>query len=426
MSPPRPHPTAALSPPGAAESSASSAANARDFNVLWSGLALSYLGTALSVVAVPLLVFEATHSVAKMGLLTGLNRAGGLVTMAIAGALADRMDPRRMMIAADLAQMTATLAVCACWWLIGPTTSVLFVCVILGGLLQGPFSVGYQKLLKTLVAPGRLTEANSRIDSTFAVSLVIGPVLAGAVCARFGPAWAIGLDGLTFAASAVATAILRVRPQETTRERRRVLAELGDGLRFLARNRLLRAGIGVMAGIGFVDGAVYDLFIFRLRQELQQSEQVIGITLGAASVGAVVGAKLVPRLQRRLGLGATVLGGFALCAVALCGSSATSSTPIVALCAALFMCGRFGGGVAWGALRQETTPHEYVGRVTAGAWLMTQSLVPLGAAAMTQLAERTTSRTAFAVMGGLTWLLILLGLAGPLSKARGPVAGAPA
>jgi MFS family permease len=75
-----------------------SLARDRNFLIFWAGQTFAVLGDAFALVALPLLVLEATGSVARMGQITAVNGAGALLAGLVAGPLVDRLDRRRLMI----------------------------------------------------------------------------------------------------------------------------------------------------------------------------------------------------------------------------------------------------------------------------------------------------------------------------------------
>src|SRR5690349_11240516 len=75
------------------------------FNIFWSGQALSVLGDAFALLAIPLLVFELTDSVFQMGLITSASGVSMLIMGLFAGVLVDRMDRRRIMIWCDIGRV---------------------------------------------------------------------------------------------------------------------------------------------------------------------------------------------------------------------------------------------------------------------------------------------------------------------------------
>src|SRR5437588_11443271 len=86
----------------ATEAAGSSLWRNTNFNIFWSGQTLSALGDAFGILAMPLLVLQATGSVAQMGLVTGTFGVGQLISGVFSGPLIDRVDRRRLMVLCDI------------------------------------------------------------------------------------------------------------------------------------------------------------------------------------------------------------------------------------------------------------------------------------------------------------------------------------
>src|SRR5947207_2702165 len=88
------------------------------FNIFWFGQLLSNLGDAFAILAFPLLVLQATGSVAQMGLVTGTFSVGRLLVGIFAGAIVDRYDRRMLMICCDLLRFLLYAVIPVSWWLV--------------------------------------------------------------------------------------------------------------------------------------------------------------------------------------------------------------------------------------------------------------------------------------------------------------------
>lgn len=294
----------------------------RDFNILWAGQTFSSLGDSFALVALPLLVLQATGSVAQMGLVTGVNGVGQIIAGIFAGVIVDQVDRRRLMIACDAVRF-GLYALIPLWWALrGPAFWLIYGVVLVASLLSMGFQVAYMTAVANLVDRDQITDANGRLQATFAVAYVVGPMLAGLVSARTGPVVAIGIDALSFAVSAGSLLLIRLRvtthegpPVARAAERR--LSELIAGARYLWKQPSLRAITWLTSLEGLLVGGGIDLFIFHLKHDLSQGDSAVGLTLGLASIGAALGSLLAPWLRRRLGFGVTWIGGFAFSGLAL-------------------------------------------------------------------------------------------------------------
>jgi MFS family permease len=381
----------------------------RDFTVFWAGQTLSFLGDAFSIVAIPLLVLEVTGSLTRMGVVTALIGVGSLVAGIAAGPIVDRFDRRKLMIRCDLGRAIVYALVPIGWWLAGPHLWLVYAVTLIGSALAMLFGVAYITAVANLVERDQIVDANGRLQASYALAFILGPFLAGVISGRFGPALAIGLDGITFLASAISLAFVRLRRPNAERpasERGNSIEEFLAGVRFLIGSPLFRWLTILIGALAFASTGVTDLVIFYLKEDLGQGDRVVGIVFGVASVGTMLSGLLTPRLRRSFGFGACLIGGFVLegCALLLVGGSAS-----IALLAGVWAISAFGSstrGIVSMTLRQELTPDHLLGRVTAAFWTVFSVPGPLGALALTAFGERVGARVALVVVG-----IFILGIA---------------
>lgn len=383
----------------------------RDFVIFWLGQTFSVLGDAFALVAVPLLVLEATGSVARMGLVTATVGIGNFAAGLVAGPIVDRVDRRRLMIWCDLGRLVVYALIPLGWWLLGPSFWLLIAITLIAGALGMLFGVAYITAVANLVERDQIVEANGRLHATFALAYVLGPMLAGLVAARFGPTAAIGLNAVSFLASAGSLALIRLRratARRADRPRGGYRRELLVGARFLAREPLFRALSLLMIAFAFVSTGALDLIIFHLKHDLGRTDRAVGLAFGLGSLGAIAGGILTPRLRRRWGFGPLFAGGFVLQGAALLGIGLSPGLwPVVPL-AIGWSFGDSIRGIATMSVRQELVPDHLLGRVTAAFWMCFNVPGPLGAVALTALAATIGAPATLALVGALT--LALAGL----------------
>jgi len=396
----------------------------RNFNVFWAGQTLSFLGDAFSIVAIPLLILEITGSLTQMGVVTALYGVGSLVAGIAAGPIVDRFDRRKLMIRCDLGRAVIYALVPIGWWLAGPQLWLVYAVAVAGSALAMLFSVSYITAVANLVDKGQIVDANGRLQATYALAFILGPFLAGIISSQFGPALAIGLDGITFLASAVSLSFVRLRRAAADRSaagRGSHREEFLAGVRFLIASPLFRWLTILTGALAFVSTGVTDLMIFHLKEDLGKSDRSVGIVFGIASVGVMFSGLLVSRLRRSLGFGVCLIGGFVIEGSALLLLGATVSTAIIAGVWALAAFGGSTRGIVTMTLRQELTPDHLLGRVTAAFWTVFSVPGPLGALALTAFGERVGARTALLVVGLFTLGIAAVALFTPV-RAFSPTA----
>ncbi len=395
-------------------------AHNRNFNIFWLGQTLSALGDGFGFIALPLLVLQATGSVAQMGLVTATFGIAQLIAGVFAGPLVDRVNRRQLMILCDVARTILYLAIPLGWALAGPQIWLIYVVTALFGALSNVFSIAYITAVANLVDREQITAANGRLQTTAAVSFIIGPMLAGLVSAAFGPSTAIGIDAATFAVSALTLMLLRLRQAAAVRpageQQGSRIAEALAGVRFLWQQPVLRAVTLFFVVINGMLAGTNDLFIYYLKHGLSWDDNGVGLVFGASTVGAVLGGLLVATLRRNLGFGVCFLGGQLVFALSLVGFGVVPPTFIIYLV--------LGAGTAFGSsiqgicsmsLRQEITPDHLLGRVTAAFYTLVMALGPIGAAITTAIAASVGALPVIVAMGLIMIAFTGLGLLTPLA-----------
>jgi MFS family permease len=396
----------------------------RDFGVFWAAQTLSVLGDSFALIALPLLVLQATGSVARMGLLTAVGGAASVVAAVFAGAVVDRVDRRRLLIACDLVRMVL-YGVIPLVWLFGPRIWLLYVVLPLCEAVGMLFAVGYVTVVRGLVGTGQLTEANGRLNATAAAAGVLGPLCAGLVAAWSGPAAAVGVDAASFAVSAACLSFVRLRkrtPDERTDRSTGLWRDLRTGIAFLHGHPVLRSLTALLFVFSFLTLGLNDLVIYHLKHDLGHDDGTVGTVMAVGALGTITGALLVARFRRLLGFGPTWTGSVAVCGLAFAGLGWARDVPAVAALSAAFLACVGMAGTCSLSLRQEVTPEHLLGRVTSAFWTLQYAAAPIGAAALTWAAEEQGTTPVALAAGATCVLLAVTALFTPIrGSGRSPV-----
>jgi MFS family permease len=375
-----------------------SLARDRNFLIFWTGQTFAVLGDAFALVAIPLLVLEATGSVARMGLITAVNGAGALLAGLVAGPLVDRLDRRRLMIQCDLGRVVSYGLIPVGWWLLDEPLWLLYGMAFVAAAFGMVFGVGYVTAIATLVDRDRIVEANARLQTTFALSFVVGPMLAGVLSHRYG-AGAIAVTAVAYGISAVSLLFVRLRRAAAARPHGAGAGGHLAGFRFLFGEPFFRALTLIFGTYALLSTGTLDLIIFHVREDLGQSENVVGLLFGVASLGAILGGVLIGRLRRRFGFGPLFAGGLILSGAAIAALGLAESVVLVGLVAIVYTFADNVRGITTMSTRQELTPDYLLGRVTAAFWLAFNATGPLGAALVTAAGARFGAPAALVGVG---------------------------
>jgi predicted MFS family arabinose efflux permease len=287
-----------------------------------------------------------------------------------------------------------------------------------GGLLLGSaeviFSNAAQSILPALVPPELLPKANGSQQVSLTVGeSFLGPP-AGSLLFAAAAVLPFGLDAASFAGSAALLARLPrtgdAAENAENAERPRIRAQVAEGLRWLARHRLLRV-IAVLLGIyNFANQMGQAILVLLATQTLHVSTRGYGLLLAASAVGSVVGGLVNPILTRRIGMLPSLVLPALLTAAAFVGIGLAPGPVVVA---ALLACQGFAAAM-WNvvtvSLRQRVVPGQLLGRVNSVYRMLGWGLMPLGALAGGFVAHAAGLRAPYIVAGLLTGLSALAAL----------------
>jgi Na+/melibiose symporter-like transporter len=283
------------------------------------------------------------------------------------------------------------------------------------------FDVAYITAIPNLVERDQITEANSRLQTTYALASILGLTLSGFVSAQYGATFAIGIDALSFALSALLLLAVRLRPAtipaetaQTSRSKSTFNGrEFLAGAAFLWRQPVLRPVTVFLACLTLLTAGAFDLFVFHLKHDLGQSNATIGLIVGLASIGSIIGGLLLPVLRKRLGFGPCWIGGWIIHALCLALIALTPNLVLCSLFTIVLTCSLTIAEISSMSLRQQITPDAILGRVTSVFWMLHSAPAPLGAALFTAISAYTGAVPVLVFIGAAGILTMLIALLTP-------------
>ncbi len=284
---------------------------ARDFRRFWIGESVSLFGDQITLLALPLVGVLTLHaSPAQMGYLGAALLLPNLLFSLHAGAWVDRRGHRRVtMLGTALGRAGSLLTIPLAYWLGVLTMAQLYVVSFLVGTLSVLFFVSYSTLFVSLVPREKYIEATSLLNSSRAMSYIAGPSVGGLLVQAFSAPGAIFVDAVSFLVSAFSLkTISPVEPPTEKAERGHVKA----GMRYIWRSPVIRSSLLATTTINFFNFVFWAIFLLYANRTLGVSPGVLGLVLGAASVGGLLGSFLTGRISRRIGVGPTFVIGCVL------------------------------------------------------------------------------------------------------------------
>jgi MFS family permease len=384
------------------------------FRRYWTGQSVSFLGDEITFLALPLAAVLVLHAdAAQMGWLSMAGLLPALLFSLPAGAWADGRGHRRaVMIAADLGRAALMLSVPVVYALGGLTLPQLYAVAFVVGVLAVVFDVCNATLFVSLVKPEQYVEGNSLGNGSRAFSFVAGPSLGGVLVQVLAAPLALLVDAFSYLVSAAT--LSRIAPEEPPAADR-AKGHFSAGLRFIARNPVMRALVSSAATVNFFNFIFHTLVVLYAVERLGLSAGTLGAVVGAGAIGGVLGAVLTGRIVRRVGVGPTVvLGTLGFPAPLMLIPLAGGPEPgvLALLFASEFLSG-FGLmllDIGSGSLQAAVIPNELRSRVSGAFRTVNYGMRPLGALAGGLLGSTIGLRPTLwiATAGGVLSVLWLL------------------
>ena len=276
----------------------------RDFRLLWTGYAVSSLGSEVTVLALPLAAAVMLHaSPLQMGLLTAAGTAPVLALGLLAGVWVDRLPRRRpLLVTADLLA-AAVLATVPLAYLLGALTVTQLIAVELAiGSCRVLFRPAYSSHLTDVVRREELTQASGHLRTAESGATLLGPGLGGLLIQLVTAPLAVAIDAASFVVSAVCLRRLRSpeRERASSARPRHLRRELAEGLNAVLGDPSLRAIAGAAANLNLFGMLVMALFVVYATRSLGFTAGMVGAIVTLGGIGALSGAVLAPRVAARI------------------------------------------------------------------------------------------------------------------------------
>ena len=358
------------------------------FRLFWLASTVSDFGSYITTLAISVLVLVTLDGTAfDQGLVNASRWIPYLLFGLLAGIWVDRYRRRIVLVTGDLGRGVVLALLCvlalAGVLTVPPLAALMFVF----GCLSLMSDAAFQSFVPQLVPRSSLVRANFRLQQSETVAQLGGSTLAGALIAVVTAPFALLLDALSYFFSGVV--LLSLRQSESNKppavETTSVAHRIGEGLRWVYRHpRLLPMAVGTP--IWFIGSSmVGTAFPALVLLQFDLGPVALGLLLGCAGVGAVLGLLCAMRLDARFGTGRVLIAMrfVQAAAVALIALGAAAG-PVAAIVAAGV--GQFVLGLAMGAegpleisYRQAITPDRLLGRTNATMRSVNRGMIVVGA-----------------------------------------------
>jgi len=378
----------------------------RDFVLLQAGQLLSSAGSQATAIAYPLLVLSTSGSPAQAGLVSFAGLGASALLGLPAGVAADRVDRRRLMIAADVLRAVTIAALAAAVALGDAPLGAIVAAAFVEGAATALFSVAEPGALRAVVPTAQLADAGGVMAARRATVNVAGPTLGGALFG-LGRAVPFVFDAVSYVASSGSLLAMRARFQEARAgDRPPLRVQLAEGLRFLWRQPFLRTCAAIYGVGNFLIPGIVLILIVQARAE--------GLSAGATGLLLTLfgGSLASPVFRRTLSVRTILLMELWSWLWFWAFVAWPSVYVLTAACVALGVALPVTDSVVVG-LQVALTPDRLLGRVESVRRTIALAIAPLGPLTAGLLLGAVSSRATVAVFAAIGLGLALWGTLSP-------------
>jgi MFS family permease len=364
------------------------------FRALWIAALVSNIGTWMQSVGAVWQVGNQSGSAALVALVQTAVSLPIVLLALPAGAAADVVDRRRLLLLTQTWMLVSAAALCVATVLGLASPAVVLALTFLLGLGNAANAPAWQATIPELVGGRLLAPAVALNSAGFNIGRAIGPALGGLVVAAAGPAAVFGLNALSYLGVLAVLWRWRRPPQDRLGAGEQMLGAIGAGIRYVRFAPLLRAVLLRTALFILPASALWALLPVVARGALGLDATGFGLLLGALGIGSVAGAVVLPRLRRAVPIDRRVVAATCLYALATVVLAVVGSALVVGLA-------MVAAGMAWLAIltsfnvaTQTAVPRWVLARALAVYLLVFQGGLAVGSALWGVVAGRVGERTA--------------------------------
>jgi MFS family permease len=360
----------------------------RNYRLFFAGQLISLTGTWMQSVAQAWLAYSLTHSAAVLGFVGFAGQIPALLFSPAGGVVADRFARRQVLLATQATSMLLAFTLAALTLAGRVSVSWILVLAALSGVVNAFDIPTRQAFAMDMVGRGDLVNAIALNSSIFNGARVVEPAIAGILVARIGEGWCFLVNGVSYLAVLGSLLAMRlpapVRGAHTTS----AWASVREGFVYASRARPVRALL-LLLGVVSLTGMPYVVLMpVFAREILGGGARELGLLMGCAGMGALLGAIVLASRKNVKGLGtfvAVCAGGMGISLIAFAFSRDFRLSALLLVPVGFFVMSQMASS---NTLIQSLIPDAMRGRVMSLYAMMFMGMAPIGALVAGFLAAR--------------------------------------
>jgi len=370
----------------------------RDFRKIWPAAVISNLGDGAMLAAGPLLVASLTDEPVAVAAAVFVQQLPWLLFALLGGALADRLDRRLMVVAADTFRAVVIGALGFAVLLDASPLWAVYLVLFLLGSAETLADNAAGALLVTAVPKAQLGKANARLFATGTLVNQLGGPPIGALLFAIGAGVPLIVDAVTFAVAALLIAKVSARPATSDESPRTALwTDVREGIHWLWNHPGVRTLAWAILVMNITFCAAFATWVLFARERLGLSDTQYGLLISAGAVGAISGTPVYHLLEPRVGSLTLLRAGLVIETTVHLILALTRSPWVAGATMAVFGVHAVVWGIVSTTARQLATPDALLGRVNSVYMLASVGGAAIGSLLGGVLAQRFGLAAPFAM-----------------------------
>ncbi|MED1409828.1 MULTISPECIES: MFS transporter [Bacillus] len=353
------------------------------FKFLWVGQLISTLGSSITMVILPVVVYSLTGSTVVMGMTMAMYMLPNILALPFAGLVVDRIDRVKLMLFTDIIRCIVMLLLATLIFMNLLTITLLYVLVALYGLMEGIFQPAYSAVRARVFVPEIRNAANALTQMSNQGIRLIGPALGGLIVSVTSAGIGFGLDAVTYLLSFLCLLFLKEikfnKVQKLEKNKVNYKKDFMEGFLVLKSHPWLWITILVFSFVNICYAGIIVVLIpwlFNVHHHFEA--YVYGLAMASSGGGAVIAALIFGGKQQWHKRGLLAYGGVLISGLALLIMPFITWAPALIALMAIEGFGMMIFGLIWETSLQELVPEEAFGRVASLDMLGSFALLPLG------------------------------------------------
>ncbi|EJV87622.1 MFS transporter [Bacillus cereus] len=398
----------------------------RNIILMMIGKMTSLLGAGIYTFAMGLYVLKTTGS--GMGFATTLicGSIPRMICGPIAGAVADRVNRRWLVIGTDLLSSLTMLIMFILATIFGPSLLFIYVSAALLSICASFYSVSLTSSIPNLVDEERIQKASALNQTASSLSNILAPIIGGVVFGFFSIKTFFLLNSITFFLAVIVQLfiVFDLYKKELAESKEHFLTSIKEGFSYVKRQREIYGLMKIAVGVNFFASALFVSLPYIIIKNLHLSSKQLGVVEGMLAVGMLIGAivlsvrKEVNNPFRSVYIGLFLFAGLSLCTVFPLLVIIPKVASFIYYITFMILTGisMMVVNIPMQVHMQKTTDPNYLGRVFGLLETISTAIAPLGMIVYGLLLDMLPTSIVMMTLGGGLLLVVLVGVKQHMAK----------